>query len=159
MSYSLDNDLDTIEDALTHLHRSASQHNAWEALMKQAGVSVDRSGAIILHILAKHENNKNCRIGTLAGSLGVEAPSVTRQVQQLEAAGLITRSPDPQDGRAFVVQVTAAGRKTARQIEKAKRDYLSSILGTWSTKDRHQLASLFHRLAEQVTNQQIDKSK
>lgn len=156
MSYSLDDDLDMIEDAITHLYRAASRHGMWQPL-KKSNIPIDRSGAIILHMLASHETSKHCRLGMLANKLGVEAPSATRQIQQLEAAGLVKRQPDPEDGRATDIQITAAGRKVHRQIKKAKRDYFAHILGSWPAKDRHQLATLFHQLAVQIAPGQSKK--
>lgn len=158
MSSGLDDDLDTIEDAITHWHRTVTRHGRWEALVSRAGVpNVDRSGALILHMLANHEADKHCRLGMLASKLGVEAPSATRQIQQLEAAGLVVRKPDPNDGRATDIRITAAGRKVARRIKKAKREYMRELLSSWPAKDRHQLATLFHRLATQAAPEQSKK--
>lgn len=157
MSSGLDEDLDIIEDAITHLHRAVSRRGMWESLVSQAGVDLDRSGALILHMLENHETSEQCRLGMLASKLGVEAPSATRQIQQLEAAGLVRRLPDPKDGRATDIRITPAGRKAARQIKKAKREYLRHILGSWSAKDRRHLAVLFHRLAIQVAPEQSKK--
>jgi DNA-binding MarR family transcriptional regulator len=39
----------------------------------------------------------------------VAAPTITRVVSDLEARGLITRQPDPDDGRSFFVTGTDAG--------------------------------------------------
>jgi DNA-binding MarR family transcriptional regulator len=50
------------------------------------------------------------RAGALADAVGVTAPSMTRIVNALENDGLVTRGPDPADGRAQVVAMTAAGR-------------------------------------------------
>ena len=47
----------------------------------------------------------------LAEKLGRDATTVSRQVAGLEEAGLVRRSPCPDDGRATVVTVTKAGIK------------------------------------------------
>src|SRR3954465_9785210 len=49
------------------------------------------------------------RPGDLAGREGVAAPTMTRIVAGLEEAGYVRRAPDPQDGRAVLVDLTDAG--------------------------------------------------
>lgn len=50
---------------------------------------------------------------TLAAHLQTDAPYATRIVDDLEQLGLVARAPDPRDGRAKVVEATAAGRDLA----------------------------------------------
>ena len=47
----------------------------------------------------------------------VRPPTITRLVRELERDGLVTRRPDPDDGRAWRVAVTAAGR---RLVERSR---------------------------------------
>jgi DNA-binding MarR family transcriptional regulator len=49
------------------------------------------------------------RPGDLAVREGVAAPTMTRIVAGLEEAGYVRRAPDPQDGRAVLVDITQAG--------------------------------------------------
>jgi len=51
---------------------------------------------------------------TKAGArLQVHPASVTNAASRLEAAGLVTRRPDPADGRGVLVEITDAGRALA----------------------------------------------
>jgi MarR family transcriptional regulator, transcriptional regulator for hemolysin len=45
----------------------------------------------------------------LARAVGIEGPTLTRHLDQLEAAGLVRRTPHPADRRAVHVEPTAAG--------------------------------------------------
>ena len=45
----------------------------------------------------------------LAGAVGIEGPTLTRHLDQLEAAGLVRRTPHPADRRAVQVEPTPAG--------------------------------------------------
>jgi MarR family transcriptional regulator for hemolysin len=46
----------------------------------------------------------------LARLVGIEGPTLTRHLDQLEAAGLVRRTADPDDRRAVRVEPTDAGR-------------------------------------------------
>lgn len=55
----------------------------------------------------------------LARELRVEAPTLVRQIDRLQADGLVTREPAPSDRRATLVAITDAGR--ARYLEVRAR--------------------------------------
>src|SRR3990170_2226741 len=48
-------------------------------------------------------------MGSLAEELGCDASNITQIVARLETRGLVTREPDPADGRGRVITRTAAG--------------------------------------------------
>jgi DNA-binding MarR family transcriptional regulator len=54
------------------------------------------------------------RMTDLAASVLLTASGATRAVDRLEREGLLRRSPDPDDGRATLVSLTAAGRRRFR---------------------------------------------
>jgi len=55
-------------------------------------------------------------IGELAELEGINPTMLSRVVGKLSDAGLIERIADPDDGRAVVVQTTAAGRKLHQRV-------------------------------------------
>jgi DNA-binding MarR family transcriptional regulator len=57
--------------------------------------------------------------------------AVSRQVQQLVDLGLMTRSPDPADGRASILGATELGRAGMDQVVDERRALLKSRLGEW----------------------------
>src|SRR5256714_2626982 len=59
------------------------------------------------------------RIGDLAQREKVAAPSMTRTLGGLVAAGWVQREPDPEDGRSFMVTLTPPG---ARLLAKVRRE-------------------------------------
>jgi DNA-binding MarR family transcriptional regulator len=50
-------------------------------------------------------------LGALAAAEQVRPPTMTRLVSALERAGLVTREPDPADGRQILLRATPAGRR------------------------------------------------
>jgi DNA-binding MarR family transcriptional regulator len=53
----------------------------------------------------------------LVTALGTDPPYLTLVVDDLEARGLVVRSPHPDDRRAKVVSATPTGRQAARRAE------------------------------------------
>jgi DNA-binding MarR family transcriptional regulator len=68
----------------------------------------------LLAVLAAHP--AGLRMSELAEIALVSKPRATVHVQALEAEGLLARTPDPADGRATLVQLTAAGRGRLRRL-------------------------------------------
>ncbi|MGI9284379.1 MAG: MarR family winged helix-turn-helix transcriptional regulator [Pseudomonadales bacterium] len=59
--------------------------------------------------------DRGARLTELAGWLGISKQAVNQTANQIEHAGYIARTPDPADGRAKVVVLTAAGRKLVNE--------------------------------------------
>ncbi|QIG43024.1 winged helix-turn-helix transcriptional regulator [Nocardioides anomalus] len=79
------------------------------------------------------------RIGTLAETIGVTAPSMTRIVNALEAEGLVVRRADPLDGRAQVVAATPEGRRLVGSGREAKLAALRRRLAELPPADRERV--------------------
>jgi len=61
----------------------------------------------------------------LAEAERVKRPTATRVLRGLTEAGLVERTPDPDDGRCAVVSVTAAGRERLRRLRGRKNAFLA----------------------------------
>ncbi len=90
--------VDRFDEALQTVARSITQVRLHERLLQSAGVRLDRAGATLLYKLSA--KGDALRVTDLAEMLGVDAPTVTRKVQQLERDGMVVRHTDPDDGRA-----------------------------------------------------------
>ncbi|HEY7456497.1 MAG TPA: MarR family transcriptional regulator [Solirubrobacterales bacterium] len=55
----------------------------------------------------------------------VKRPTATRTLRLLGEAGLVERTPDPEDGRSALVSVTAAGRERLRRLRGRRNAYLA----------------------------------
>lgn len=54
----------------------------------------------------------------LIALMGLDASTVTKMVQRLEAEGHISRTPSPTDRRAVIVSLTASGKSLKSKVEK-----------------------------------------
>ena len=134
-----------VEVALAEISYLVSRARQHERLMAVAGVPLDRSAAALLRHLALAEP---VRAGELANRLTVEASHVTRQVQQLERTGYVTRVPDPDDRRAQLIALTEAGRATVERIRLVGCLGMQQALGAWPAEDLGTLAVLFRRMVD-----------
>ncbi|GAB3280706.1 MarR family transcriptional regulator [Actinocorallia lasiicapitis] len=141
-------DIVEIERALTrvaHLLTRARQHGKTVAA---AGVPVDRAAVPLMRVLA--EQDAPMRPSELATRLNVEAPAVSRQLQRLEPTGYVMRVRDPADGRAHGVALTPAGRAAMDSIRAIGLQWMEEALAAWSLEDRRDLATLVHRMVDDL---------
>ncbi|MBM9619397.1 MarR family winged helix-turn-helix transcriptional regulator [Streptomyces zhihengii] len=82
----------------------------------------------------------------LAGYFGVGKATMSRQLRALEEVGLVTREPDPADGRASLVRLTGEGVARFRHVRDARRDRYMSKLAGWDRGEVAELARLLHQL-------------
>jgi len=140
--------IERFQEALQIVARVITQGRLHEQILRSAGVRLDRAGAALLHKLDAEGDSR--RITDLAEVLGVDAPAVTRKVQQLERQGLVVRQSDPADGRATRIRLTPVGRRTLERVIRARRDWLDRLLKDWDDEDLSTMATLFGRFAKEL---------
>jgi DNA-binding MarR family transcriptional regulator len=82
-----------------------------------------------------------------ATTLMLTSSGTTKRLDRLEAAGHVTREPDPGDRRGVLIALTAQGRKL---VDKAAAKHLANerrILSGLSAADQCQLADLLRKLS------------
>ncbi|GAA4790387.1 MarR family winged helix-turn-helix transcriptional regulator [Streptomyces ziwulingensis] len=86
------------------------------------------------------------RATELAAYIGVGKATMSRQLRALEELGLIAREPDPHDGRAWLVTLTAEGQDRVRRVRQARRARYAGRLADWNPREVAELARLLHEL-------------
>jgi DNA-binding MarR family transcriptional regulator len=82
----------------------------------------------LLTALASVAKHGPLRLAELAALEGVSAPGATRIVAELEARGLVARKVDPDDGRAFLIEATAAGTDAILRARAARAKVVAELL-------------------------------
>jgi DNA-binding MarR family transcriptional regulator len=82
----------------------------------------------------------------LTEALMLTSSGTTKRLDRLEKAGLIMRSPDPEDRRGTLITLTAAGRRLIDKVTEAHLANERNILGALSESDRRRLADLLRKL-------------
>ena len=71
------------------------------------------------------------RISELAASLHNDVSTVSRQVSSLVASGLLEKTADPHDGRAWVVSLTDHGHDAVGRIQAGRATWFQGLLADW----------------------------
>ena len=105
------------------------------------------SQASVLNRLAKGEA---ASASALAAVEGVRPQSIATILQALEHAGLITRVPDPRDGRRMIVEVTESGLAEERGNRAAREEWLTHALETRLTGEERRTVLAAMALLERL---------
>lgn len=77
--------------------------------------------------------------------------SMSAVIAPLEAAGLVTGAPDPDDGRQTLLSLTKKCRVLIQERRAAKQDWLTrTILAKLSAQEQEQLSTTLEFLARLV---------
>lgn len=96
-------------------------------------------------------STKPMRPTELAAFIGIKPSSLTKQIQELEAKGLVDRTIDEQDGRAAIIGLTQFGRDSLAVAAEIKQSILRQVIKGWSAEQALEAARLMDQLAEGVT--------
>src|SRR5215216_5525248 len=91
----------------TLLGAASSVHDFVDSKLTSVGLSLPRLAALQRLIDA----GDSLPLGQLADRLACVKSNVTQLVDRLEADGLVTRAPDPNDKRSRLAVITEVGRK------------------------------------------------
>jgi DNA-binding MarR family transcriptional regulator len=87
-------------------------------------------------------------VGELAGIEKVKPPSMTRTVNSLAEAALVTRRPHPTDGRQVIVDLTPAARQVLDEDRRRRDAWLAKRLAALSPDQRALLRDVAPLLEE-----------
>ncbi|WP_187264851.1 MarR family winged helix-turn-helix transcriptional regulator [Homoserinibacter sp. GY 40078] len=98
-------------------------------------------------VLATIHRHGSVTVSGLAERLISDKGQVSRTVSELEDLGLVIRTPDPNDGRIKLIEITDEG---AARLESARIPHngrLAEVLDDWPVETIERLAGLLHALA------------
>jgi DNA-binding MarR family transcriptional regulator len=84
----------------------------------------------------------------LAAMVGLDKTTMVVAVDELERAGLAERRLSPDDRRARIVDVTAAGKRKVAEAEKVKQRVQAEVLGELSAREGEALMGALSTLVE-----------
>jgi DNA-binding MarR family transcriptional regulator len=97
------------------------------------------SALSVLHTLSRAGP---CRLSDLVRTEQIKQPALTSAVTKLERDGLVERRPDPCDGRASRLSLTADGQSIVSRRHADRAERLCSLIDRLSPADRARLLSI-----------------
>jgi DNA-binding MarR family transcriptional regulator len=89
-------------------------------------------------------------VGDLARIEQVAMPTMSRIVAALGDAGLVARSPHPDDGRSVVLSLTVRGRQLFESARARRLAVADAIVTALSSEEQARLRPILERLAAAV---------
>lgn len=118
--------LDTVADHLVRMHRRTEL---------PGGLSPARASTLFTLV-----EQGPMRLGALAALERLSQPAMTQIVQALVASGLLTRQPDPADGRASLIGITDTGRALSRDRIAARAATTAALIHTLDAETQSAIA-------------------
>src|SRR5271156_948575 len=94
-----------------------------------------------LTVLGQLDRGGPASVSDLAAAEHMRPQSMAQTVDNLEAAGFVSRRPDPDDGRRSFVELTPAGTQTLRETRERREDWLTSAFERELDPSEQQLLS------------------
>jgi DNA-binding MarR family transcriptional regulator len=126
----------------TLLGAASSIHDFIESRLSIVGLSVPRLAALQRLVDA----GGSLPLGQLADRLACVKSNVTQLVDRLEAEGLVTRSPDPEDKRSRLAIITDTGRQIHQDGARIHRQVEEELFATLSVDDSQRLSEIIAKL-------------
>ncbi len=98
------------------------------------------------HVL-RHLDPRGTRASVIAERSGLTRQAITLIVDELEAAGVVTREPDPEDGRAKRIVYTEAGMEAFG----ASRRRIADIADRWRAEIGPERYAVFEEALRELT--------
>ena len=114
-----------------------------ERMQRSMDQAIDPTRLKVLQLAAARANSSPTRV---AAQLGVPPSSVSRHVQTLADAGLITSVPNPDDLRSYAIALTAAGRAELAHLAETGLNSYQELLREWEATDVRALTALLAHL-------------
>lgn len=105
-------------------------------------------------LLGTIEDCGEARISDLAELDHCSQPTMTIQVRRLEDAGLVARTPDPDDARAVRISITPAGSAMLARVRTDRAEVIEPPIRGLSPEDRQALSAAvgaLHRLVDEMS--------
>lgn len=88
----------------------------------------------------------------LSARLLIDRATVSKMLAHLERQGLIRRSPNPEDGRAILLEITPEGTEISHRLFEITADYRSMALDGIATQEYEFTVSVLERVLANIQN-------
>jgi len=127
-------DLSANEKVLMAIVRAAENFKRTHtAVFRKYGLSFPQYN--VLRVLDASRNGRN-KISDISRIMLVPGANMTGIAKRLERDGFLHRKPDPRDERVTILEITAKGKRTLKNIKNEKDHILEKLLSSFSQKNK-----------------------
>lgn len=134
--------------ALTLLVANWGSVAVQETIARRASVTVDPVDVQPLYTLGQQGPQ---RASTLADTLRLSRPTMSKQLRRLENAGLVSRASDAADARAAIVSLSPAGAEAYRRLVGEGIAIVQGALAQWDAASTGAFARDLSRFVSSLT--------
>ncbi|MCR2802100.1 MarR family transcriptional regulator [Microbacterium sp. zg-Y818] len=140
--------------SLTQLMAQWASLTRQTVVAREAGLTIDAGDIRPIYTLGRVGP---IRAGDLAADLRLTRPTMSKQLARLETAGLVTKSPDPDDGRASIVALSPEGERVFALLVQRGREMVDEAMRGWDAAERGRFAALTSRFVEAAIGTDADR--
>ena len=135
----------TVDAALNNFVQRAVNGRAQVAAATSQQIGMPLTAAALT--LMDRLSAKPMRHKELAAFVGIKPSSLTTQIQELEAKGLVDRIGDENDGRAAIIRLTPSGQDALLAAAEIRQTILRQVVAGWSDEQAQYVADLLDHLS------------
>jgi DNA-binding MarR family transcriptional regulator len=103
-------------------------------------------------VLGRLDREGASSISDLATAEKMRPQSMAQTVNDLQAAGLVSRRPDPNDGRRAFIELTAGGHELLQRTRARRETWLTEVLDSELDADERVLLRRATMLLERIAD-------
>ena len=111
-----------------------------------ADTGLHTTDLFVLGLIYRATDDHVARVSDVQQGLGITAGGMTRRLDSMVSSGLVERVPDLDDGRAWLVRLTAAGTAMAEKLYASAEARNDSLHGEFNAKEWPTSVGLLRRL-------------
>ena len=142
--YTYKSDLSDDEKVLMAIVRTAEMFKRYHStVFRNYGLSFSQYN--VLRVLDASTNGQN-RMSEISRIMLVAGANITGIAKRLESYGFIIKKSEPTDERVTILEITPKGKRTLKNIEKEKDQWLEVMLADLSRSERLDLLEKIRRV-------------
>ena len=140
--------------SLTQLMAQWATLTRQAAVAREAGLTIDAGDIRPVYTLGLVGP---MRAGDLAADLRLTRPTMSKQLVRLESAGLVTRSPDRDDGRASIIALSPEGERVFTLLVQRGCEMVDEAMRGWDAAERSRFAAFTSRFVRAALDTDADQ--
>jgi DNA-binding MarR family transcriptional regulator len=136
--------LDEMNVVISSFSRNSRSERLYQRFADEAHVGLPQHLTLVLYRIGQLGT---VDLADLVGEMEMSQSGVSRNVSELVALGLVSRTRSPRDHRAKVLQLTDAGQQVLERMWGVWNQALHAMTDDWTARQRREFLALFRQMA------------